>query len=185
VGKPNKRERCIIQLSGKYSTVTNTHFQPKENTSQPQKTVPKILPWKMCPSPYSCTDCTVQPSSSKKISRKHLDFRAKGCLENCTPLPAVWTVRIRTVRSSSRKMEQHYTENRLGIYALFLLGKCALQAAHFPLSSLLRKSHSFNSSRLLDVSCTLPNAFFYNSENDIYPPKCLFTLPNPKSKGQD
>jgi hypothetical protein len=36
----------------------------------------------------------------------------------------------------------------------------------------------------LNVSCTLPNAFFYKSENDIFPPKCLFTFPNPKSKAK-
>ena len=52
-----------------------------------------------------------------------------------------------------------------------------------PLSSLkLTQKFSLN---LLLLSCTLPNALFYKSENDIFPPKCLFTFPNPKSKGQD
>jgi hypothetical protein len=69
----------------------------------------------------------------------------------------------------------------LGFVPTFSWEMCPQCCPKFPLSSLLENL----SQSPLDVSCTLPNAFFYKSENDIFPPKCLFTFPNPKSKGQD
>jgi hypothetical protein len=68
-----------------------------------------------------------------------------------------------------------------GICAHFVLGNVPTKLLTF-LSQSLSES-LFQSPSL--VSCTLPNAFFYKSEHDLFPPKCLFTFPNPKSKGQD
>jgi hypothetical protein len=84
--------------------------------------------------------------------------------------------------SNNRKLNTHKTENPLGICAQKLLGNVPSL-----LPSFLSQAYSkiLSQSPPLNVSCTLPNAFFYKSENDIFPPKCLFTFPNPKSKGQD
>jgi hypothetical protein len=69
----------------------------------------------------------------------------------------------------------------LGICAHFVLGNVPTKLLTF-LSQALSENLSQSPSL---VSCTLPNAFFYKSENDLFPPKCFFTFPNPKSKGQD
>jgi hypothetical protein len=67
-----------------------------------------------------------------------------------------------------------------GICAHFVLGNVPTKLLTF-LSQALSENLSQSPSL---VSCTLPNAFFYKSENDLLPPKFLFTFPtlNPKAK---
>jgi hypothetical protein len=50
-----------VQYSSKYT------FPAKGNTSQPQKTVPKILPWKMCPSLYSLLKICASKSMPNRV----------------------------------------------------------------------------------------------------------------------
>jgi hypothetical protein len=91
--RERERER-YYSASGKYNTTTNTHFQPRENTSQPQ-TIPHNLPWKTCQNLYSCTNssfmclekcaqlCVVQPTqygpvAARKTKKSTSIFVPKG-----------------------------------------------------------------------------------------------------------
>jgi hypothetical protein len=198
VGKPNERERDYYSASGKYISATITHFQPREKPLTTQKLSPKIcldfcaksvqlygfaqkLHLEKCAKQVCCTDFLYDRPPSKKL-RKTASKMCQSCLDFCAQVFVVRTVRIRTVRPPTTKNQQHSKQKfLLGICAQALLGNVP---SCCPLSSLklTQKSLSISS---LNVSCTLPNAFFYKSENDIFPPKCLFTFPNPKSKGQD
>jgi hypothetical protein len=124
----------------------------------------------------SCTNCFARLSSSKNAPRKlcqtHLDFCA---LSSCCTDPY-------STASNNRKITQPQNKKSfLGICAL-----APLENMPFLLITFLSQAYSENLSQSpLNVSCTLPNAFFYKSKNDIFPPKCLFAFSNPKSKGQD
>jgi hypothetical protein len=159
-GNPTReRERDYYSASGKYSTTAKSHFQPREIPHSHKKQSQNFLPWKTCPSPYSCT------TSSKSVPRKPCPTE---CCTACTVRPNTKTPKSASISvpkgaskivpsfllyglygsvqyDPTQKMEQTHTEKCLGICALLFLGKCALQAAHFPLSSLLRKSLSITS----------------------------------------
>jgi hypothetical protein len=106
----------------------------------------------------------------------------KGYLENIAPLLVVRIVRIVQYNPATEKTEQHtHRKTALGFVPSFFLGNVPTKLLTF----LEALSENLSQSPSLVVSCTLPNAFFYKSEKDIFPPKCLFTFPNPKSKGQD
>jgi hypothetical protein len=115
----------------------------------------------------------------KKCAQNFLDFHAKSVL--------LYGLYRSIQYDLSQQKNNSATKHKIFPWDLCpsSLGKSALFVSHFPLSSLLRKSILLLLSMLLNVSCTLPNVFFYKSKNDIFPPKCLFTFPNPKSKVQD
>jgi hypothetical protein len=97
--------------------------------------------------------------------------------------------------SHNRKIFRPKTQKKkfLGICAL-LWKTCSLccslsslkHAQKISLTLFSMCSQVSTSSRCLhNMSCTLPNAFFYNLKMTFSPQKCLFTFLNPRSKGQD
>jgi hypothetical protein len=194
VGKPNERERSYYSALGMYIAAAKSHFQPREiphNTKQ----CPTIFCLGKCaqictavwPPLILCLEnlaqqSAIRPAQYDPTTRKLQKFASisvpKGCLKNRALLPAVRTVQIRIVQPNTEKIEQHYTQKISSRFVPSSSGKV-------PTNTFLSQALLENLSQSpLDVSCTLPNAFFYNFENVIFPPKCLFTFPNPKSKGQ-
>jgi hypothetical protein len=186
-----KQQQIHISSQGKYLTT------PKQSQKLClEKCAKFVLLYSLLRTSFSvpiviCTDCSVQPRNNKQISeiclenraQNYLDFRAKYVLtpvQNCTDCTDPYSM-----ASHSRKIIWPKTHRNffLGFVPSFL-GKRALFVAHFPFSSILKKSLSISSRCLLNMSCTLPNTFFYNLKMTVSP-KCLFTFPNPKSKGQD
>jgi hypothetical protein len=131
--------------------------------------------------------CIVQlaqysPAARKYTKKTALIFVPKGCLENRAPFLLYGLYGSIQYGPAKKNQDNTHKKKCLGICALLFLGNVPTKLLTF-LSQALSKNLSQSPS--LVVSCTLPNAFFYKSENDIFPPKCLFTFPNPKSKGQD
>jgi hypothetical protein len=125
------------------------------------------------------TDCFVRSNNSKNNLKNCAQFTSI-----CVPSSSCCTdyTNLYSMTSNNRKTNQH--SNRK-----FLLGICALALLeNVPALLLSFLSQAYSEISLvpsLNVSCTLPNAFFYKSQNDPFSPKFLFTFPNPKSKGQD
>jgi hypothetical protein len=164
VGKPNERERDLlfsfrkVQNNNKYHISSQGKYltAPKlSHINSASKSVPNLYCCTTSSVPrFSCPQSVVQtvlygPETTNKTSKtvpKNASIfvpNPYGCTD-CTKM----TVQIRTVRPpTSRKIIRPKTHKIffLGFVPSFL-GKCALFAAHFPLSSLLRKSLSISSS---------------------------------------
>jgi Fe-S-cluster containining protein len=128
----------------------------------------------------SCTDCFVWPKNNKQKSGICLENCGKDCLD----FRAHFHLLYGSLQYGLPQQKNNPTMKQissLGFVPTFSWEMCPQCCPKFPLSNLLENL----SQSPLAVSCTLPNAFFYKSENDILPPKCLFTFPNPKCKGQD
>jgi hypothetical protein len=186
-----------VQYNNKYT------FPAKENTSQPQKNSPKNYALEnvpksvqlygllqICASKKHAQQSVVRPAqydptTTRRSPENASVFHAKGCLENRAQTSCCTDCTDPYSTAQHRKMEQH-THRKLP-WDLCPLSPWEMCPPSCSLSSLklTQKISLTQLLSLLDVSCTLPNAFFYKSENDIFPPKCLFTFPNPKSKGQD
>jgi hypothetical protein len=198
-GNPTReRERDIIIQLQESTVQQQNHISSQEKSlttpKQSHQNLPRfscqvrtvVRPSQKCSSSKTepttcCTDCSVCPATQNSSKL------CQALPQNSCPFLLLYGLYGSVQYDLQQQKNNSATKHKIFPWDLCpsSLGKCALFAAHFPLSSLLRKSLSITSSRLLDVSCTLPNAFFYKSENDIFPPKCLFTFPNPKSKGQD
>jgi hypothetical protein len=157
-----ERERLLF-IFRKVQYNKKIKFPSKRNTSQHQTVSHNFLPWKMCPSPYSCTtfakyvsrkpcpvecctNCKVRPNNNKKTPTVHLDFHAKGLLENRYYLPVVQTVRIFTIQPNTKQLEQHYTHKiTLGLVPSFSWEICP---PIFSLSS-LNLTHKISLNHLL------------------------------------
>jgi hypothetical protein len=197
-GNPmRERERYYYSASGKYKTTTNTHFERRKilhNT----KIVPLNSASIFVPNLYGCTTCFVprfpcQHSVvgtipySQKITNKSLKSTSKIVSKTASifvPNPYCCTDCTDPYSTKSHNIKITQPKN-----IKYFLGICTLAPLeNMPslLLTFLSQAYSENLSQSsLNVSCTLPNAFFYKYENDLFPPKCLFTFPNPKSKGQD
>jgi hypothetical protein len=193
VGKPNERERDILFNFRKVQYNNKIIFPDKRNHLQHPNSPTKIClvfraksvllydPPRKCSTSKivqtTCyTDCSVRSSNSKNAPPKLCQDPPRF---SCAFL-LLYRLYGSVQYDLQRQKNNSATKQKIFPWDL-CPSKCVLFAAHFPLSSLLRNL----SQSPHDVSCTLPNAFFYKSENDIFPPKCLFTFPNPKSKGQD
>ena len=88
-----------------------------------------------------------------------------------------------TKNISAKNSQKHFLRNR----AHFSRKMCPLCYSISSLKHTQKISLTLlpMSSQTFDMSCTLPNAFFYNLKMTFSPQKCLFTFPNPRSKGQD
>jgi hypothetical protein len=145
----------------------------------------------------SCTDCSIRPRNSEHKTKIHLKICAQSGLDLCAK--SIRTVRNRTDCMNPYSMASHkrkifFPKTHRKCFSRFVpsfLGKHALFVSHFSLSSILiNLSQSppdvfTTSSRCpLNMSCRLPNAFFYNLKMTFPPPKCLFTFPtlDPKDK---
>jgi hypothetical protein len=129
-----------------------------------------------------CTLLSVRSTSFKKL-RKIASKTMPPLASISMPMfVVVRLVRIRTVRHVQQiNQQQSKTKNSSLGFSL----KLSWEMCQLLLPTFLSKLFSeISQAPSLNVSCTLPNAFFYKSENDIFPPKCLFTSLNPKSKGQ-
>jgi hypothetical protein len=201
-GNPRERERdLIIQLQENTYQQQNHNFQPRKIHLQHTKTVPKIClviraksvllydpPRKLylekSVQTVSCTDCSVWPNNNKKPLKSVPRKSCQNCLDFRALFPLLYGLygSVQYDLPQQKNNSAHKTNMLPWDLCPLCLGKCALYAALIFLSQAYSKILS-QSPPL--VSCTLPNAFFYKSENDLFPPKCLFTFPNPKSKGQD
>jgi hypothetical protein len=198
VGKPNEREREILLFSFRkihnnnkitissqekstYNTLKQSQNLPR-NPCQIRTVVRPVLYLEIVPT-VSCMDCSVWPRNNNQKSGICLENCAKDCLDFCAHFHLLYglygSVQYGLPQQKNDPAMKHISS--LGFVPTFSWEMCPQCCPKFPLSSLLENL----SQSPLDVSCTLPNAFFYKSENDIFPPKCLFTFPNPKSKGQD
>jgi hypothetical protein len=204
VGKPNERERDLLFSVRKVHISSKTTFPAKENTSQHQicpteiclvfraKTIPLSSLFRTSFSVLivRCTDCSVWPKNSHRKSEKHLENRAKN-----HPYFRAKTVRqyglygsvqygLPQQKNISAKNSKNFF---LGNRAFFPRKTCPLCCSLSSLKLTLKISLTLFpiSSQTFDMPCTLPNAFFYNLKMTFSPQKCLFTFPNPRSKGQD
>jgi hypothetical protein len=195
VGKPNERERSYYSASGMYIIAAKSHFLPREipHSTKQSPTIfclgkraqictivwpPLILCLENHARQSAVQLAQYDPATTRKLQKSASISVPKGCLES-RALLAVWTIRIHIVWPNTEKIEQHYTQKiALGFVPSISLGKVPTKLLTFLFEALSKNL----SQSPLDVSYTLPNAFFYNFENDIFPPKCLFTS---KSKGQD
>jgi hypothetical protein len=200
-GNPMREREILLFSFRKVHNNNNNTFPAKRKTTYNTKTVPhksalKIMPqsvqlygfveyWhlKICATTGSCTLPLVNRPPSENSSRTALKivptlalvFMPQICCCTTCMDPYSTPVPINNTTTNQNK------KCLLGICALALLG-----IMPFLLLSFLSQAYSeISHAPPLNVSCTLPNAFFYKYENDIFPPKCLFTFPNPKSKGQD
>jgi hypothetical protein len=139
-GNPTRDRDIYYSSSGKYSTAAISHFQPREIPHSHNKTVPKILPWKTCPSSYSsttsfkyvprktcptecCMTCTVRSNNNKKISRKMPRFLCQSLPQKLHPSSCCIDCMDPYSTTQHRKMEQHYTQKiALGFVPSFSLG---------------------------------------------------------------
>jgi hypothetical protein len=197
-GNPTReRERSYLLLQEKTLQQHTHNFQPRRNTSQ-QQICPRIfclekraqIRTAVRPPQILCLEkraqlCAVRPAQYGPAAARNLQKNLPRFLCQRTALK-IMPSSCCTDSYSTAKQQKIRTaltqKNSLAICALLFLGNVPTKLLTF-LSQALSKNLSQSPSFV--VSCTLPNAFFYKSENDIFPPKCLFTFPNPKSKGQD
>jgi hypothetical protein len=182
-----------ISSQGKYLTAPNLSHRNLPRFSCQNIPLSGLFRTSFSVPTVTCTDCSVRPKNNHQKSENHLENRAKNHLDfvpnpyGCTE--SVRTVRIRTVRppTTEKYFGQKFTE-------IFSRESCPLSLKNVPslLLTFLSQAYSENLSNsppdvlsTFDMSCTLPNAFFYNLKMTFSPQKCLFTFPNPRSKGQD
>jgi hypothetical protein len=104
-----------------------------------------------------CMDPYSMASHSRKTFRPKTQ-KKKVCWDSCAPS----------------------LENIPSLLLTFLSQACSENLSNSPPDVL-----STSSQCLHNMSCTLPNAFFYNLKVTFFPQKCIFTFLNPRSKGQD
>jgi hypothetical protein len=200
-GNPMREREIYYSASGKYISTTITQFPAKRKTTyNTQKLSQKFLPRFLC--------------QVRTVVRTHPENMHLKIMQTVVVRTVLYNPTKKNAQNNPRKLCQHLprfscplpllyglygsvqydlpttvknepsTQTKIPPWDLCpsFLGKCALLVALFPLSSLLRKSL-----KLLLSMCLAhyPMHSFIKSENDLFPPKCLFTFPNPKSKGQD
>jgi hypothetical protein len=151
MGKPNEREIHIfimlqestkqqqthISSQGKYLIAPNMSHRNLPHFPCQNRTVVRHPFASFSMPTFSCTDCSVRPKNNKQKTKIRLEIHAV----------------VRTVRNHTDYTDPYSTTShnrkifRPKIHRKFFSGfmssfleKCALFAAHFPLSSMLRKS---------------------------------------------
>jgi hypothetical protein len=83
----------------------------------------------------------------------------------------------------SQQIKQQHSKQKMSPWDLCpnSLGKCA----NLLLTFLSKLSSEIYLTLFFSFLAHYPMHSFIISEDDLLPPKCLFTFPNPKSKGQD
>jgi hypothetical protein len=151
--RERERERSYYYALGKYKTAANPHFQPRK-IPHSTKSIPQKSASFFVPKPYYCTASSVPrfpcPQSDVQIVRYSPEItnrKQKSASKFMPEMPRFlcqvctdYTDPYRTA-SHSRKIFLPKTHRKFfsGIMPYFL-GKRALFVAHFPLSSMLRKS---------------------------------------------
>jgi hypothetical protein len=164
-GNPmRERERSYCYASGKYKTVAKPHFQPRKiphsTKSVPQKSASFFVPKSYCCTAssiprFSCPQSVVRtvPYGLETVNRKHKSV-SKSMPEAASifvPNPYNCTNYIESYRLCGsveyglpqQKKKIFWPKNlkkEISRFVPSFLGKRALFAAHFPLSSMLRKS---------------------------------------------
>jgi hypothetical protein len=200
-GNPMREREIYYSASGKYISAAITQFPAKRKTTYNTKNCPKNFCLDFVPSPYCCTthpkictsksvqtvcctDCSVWPNSNKKNAQNNLENRA-NVASIFVPSSPCCTGLYGSVQYGLQQQKNDPTLKQkflLGICAQYLLGNVPSL-----LPSFLSQAYSKISLNLLLSMCLAhyPMHSFIKSEDDLFPPKCLFTFPNPKSKGQD
>jgi hypothetical protein len=208
VGKPNERERDLLFSFRKVHISSKITFPAKENTSQHQ-----ICPTEIClvfhaktvllygllrtsfsmPT-VSCTDCSVRPRNNHKNSEIHLENRARNAsisvpnpydCTDCTDIS--YCTDPYSTASHNRKIFRPKTHRKK-----FSWDSCPPSLENVPslLLTFLSQAYSENLSNsssvfsTFDMSCTLPNAFFYNLKMTFSPQSVFSPSPtlDPKAK---
>jgi hypothetical protein len=168
VGKPNERERerSYYSASGKYITAAKSHFQPREITYSTQTVPPKSASI-FVPSPYCCTtlleNAAPRKSCQQPVVRLFCMAQQQQKLSSKTvPNPPQFLcpfLLLYGLYGSVQYGLQQQKNNSATKHKIFpwdlcpsSLGKRALFVAHFPLSSLLRKSLSIFSQCVLHTT---------------------------------
>jgi hypothetical protein len=161
VGKPNERERereIYYSASGKYISTTKQHFQPRK-IPHSTKSVPQKSASFSVPKSYRCPASSIPHFSCPQSIVRTVPYGPKTTTENLkiasktVPKIASISCQIRTTvrnrtdctdpystASHSRKIFRPKIHRKFSRESCPLSSKkCALFAAHFPLSSILRK----------------------------------------------
>jgi hypothetical protein len=152
-GNPTREREILLLCFRKVHINSKITFPAKDNTSQHQicpieiclffhaKTISlySLLRTSFFVPTVSCTNCFVRPRNNHRKSEIRLENYAQNA--SISVPKSVQTVRIRTVRppTTGKYFGQKLRKVFSGIVSSFL-GERALFAAHFPLSSLLKKS---------------------------------------------
>jgi hypothetical protein len=154
VGEPKERERSYYYASGKYKIVAKPHFQPRK-IPHSTKFVPHKSASFFVPKPYCCTTSSVPrfpcPQSvvrtvlySPETTNRKQKFASKSVPKAASifmPNPYYCTDPYNTAsHSKKKKFGPKLTGKNFSRFVPSFLGKRALFVAHFPLSSMLRKS---------------------------------------------
>jgi hypothetical protein len=213
-GKPQcgetqrERERDLLLCFRKVQNNNKSTFPAKENTSQHQICPTEIclvfhaktvLLYDLLLPRFPCPQSVVRtvPYGPKTTNRKH-----KSASKSMPEMPR-FSCQIRTTvlyglypystashsrkifrpkihrKSFSRESCPLSLENVPSLLLTFLSQACSENLSNSPPDVL-----STSSRCLHNMSCTLPNAFFYNLKMTFSPQKCLFTFPtlDPKAK---
>jgi hypothetical protein len=198
VGKPNEKEKDLLFSFRKVHINSKITFPAKENTSQHQICPTEIslvfhakivlLYDLLCTSfsmlKVSCTDCFARPKKNHKKSKIHPENHARNA-SIFVPNPyrlygSILYVIPQQQNISAKISQKSFLWNR----AIFPWKTCPLCCSLSSLKHTQKISLNLLLMSTFDISCTLPNAFFYNLKMTFSPQSVFSPSPalDPKAK---